>query len=201
MGCFEGKHPLYSRCLNCLTVPSRVNKIKNNCAIINNFYNYYAKMFKIKKHDYKVEVDSLCWHWFNRVWLKVKSLLWAELPPWWGGWGGAAWVWVWRMPCQVGWQVFALPLFPFEPHWWKELGLPSVWMHWEVQLIIFWWSWGNEDTPWQITMTNPMSSKSSAKMAFGKIRACWLEGHWTNTLALWRVYSHGESLSWTFPEV
>lgn len=118
-----------------------------------------------------------------------------------GGGVGGAWVWVWRMPCQVGWQVFALPLFPFEPHWWKELGLPSVWMHWEVQLIIFWWSWGNEDTPWQITMTNPMFSKSSAKMAFGKIRARWLEGHWTNTLALWRVHSHGESLSWTFPEV
>lgn len=60
MGSSEGKHPLHSQCLNCLIVPSRINKIKNNRAIINNFYNYNAKMFKIKKHDYKVKMASIC---------------------------------------------------------------------------------------------------------------------------------------------
>lgn len=57
MGSFEGKRPLHSQCLNGLIVPSRINKIKNNCVIINNFYNYNAK---IKKHDYKVEMVSIC---------------------------------------------------------------------------------------------------------------------------------------------
>lgn len=82
MGSFEGKHPLHSQCLNCLIVPSHINKIKNNCAIINNFYNYNAKMFKIKKTRLQSQDGFNMLTLINQVWLKVKSLLWAELPPW-----------------------------------------------------------------------------------------------------------------------